>query len=317
MKVNDLACTALADPKGGCLMLGAGGYSVVGFNRQRDIAIKSELLVINLRSTSCGLSRWRTFSSFCCLVTSPKNSPDTVKSVPSSQSKAPTSPASYAFQPLRRPSPRFSTVAHPGHIQATAPTATLGLSRLRGRAVRRASHDLTESGAFSFVGHFPVRLWLVPPSNLLPGQLGNRGDPLAGAANSAGRTRNHHPCFLMPAPKPHDRRDRLLQGVEPEGISNCGDRAFVGQAFVGQSIHKRAAMAPVPARQVSGNQSRAARGNLPDQSRSREFKFPAAFEADLVGPALDGKHAAHLLMTAPEGKSKKPKQGFHACCTWQ
>jgi hypothetical protein len=163
MKVNDLACTALADPKGGCLILGAGGYSVVGFSRQRDIAIKSELLVINLRSTSCGLSRWRTFSSFCCLVTSPKNSPDTVRSVPSSRSKAPTCPASYAFQPLRRPRPAFFHSSPSGPYTGYCPTATLGLSRLRGRAVRRASHDLTESGAFSFMGHFPGPPLVVPP----------------------------------------------------------------------------------------------------------------------------------------------------------
>jgi hypothetical protein len=47
--------------------------------------------------------------------------------------------------------------------------------------------------------------------------------------------------------------------------------------------------------------------NRPDASRLSKVKFLTTFETDLVRPALDRKHAAHLIVTAPKHQSEEPK----------
>ena len=39
-------------------------------------------------------------------------------------------------------------------------------------------------------------------------------------------------------------------------------------------------------------------------SRLGKIELPTAFEADTVGPSLDGEDAAHLLMAAAKNESK-------------
>jgi hypothetical protein len=50
--------------------------------------------------------------------------------------------------------------------------------------------------------------------------------------------------------------------------------------------------------------------NRPDASRLSKVKFITTFETDLVRPALDRKHAAHLIVTAPKSQRACPEAGF-------
>jgi hypothetical protein len=49
-----------------------------------------------------------------------------------------------------------------------------------------------------------------------------------------------------------------------------------------------------------------------EASRLSKVKFLTTFETDLVRPALDRKHAAHLTVTAPKHQSEDPKKRVHA-----
>ena len=50
--------------------------------------------------------------------------------------------------------------------------------------------------------------------------------------------------------------------------------------------------------------NRSLRMNAFEISGLGKIELPAAFEADTVGPSLDGEDAAHLLMAAAKNESK-------------